>query len=52
MIRLRGVDLQRIERLLLLLLLLLSFVISMQGIYNKIPETNQVYTVNSVAAIL
>ena len=51
MIRLRGVDLQRIERL-LLLLLLLSFVISMQGIYNKIPETNQVYTVNSVAAIL
>jgi hypothetical protein len=35
--------------LLLLLLLLITF---MQGIYNYIPEINQVFSVYSVAAVL
>jgi hypothetical protein len=38
--------------LLLLLLLLLLFIFFMQGIYNCIPEMNQVSRVHNIAAIL
>jgi hypothetical protein len=39
-------------RSLLLLLLLLLFITFLQGIYNYIPETNNVFGVYSVATIL